>query len=138
MLDMTILPLKGLPDIPFGSREKAVVSILGSPIDSFPIEEGGFCYRYVDHGIAFFFSEDNPAVLESIEVTNNSRSKLWGQSIFPSSEKKIRDLLCLHTESVIEEERSGDSLTMFIVDHWIHLFFEKGDLQDVHWSVGVS
>lgn len=138
MPEWEILPLRGLPSIPFGCSEQHVISILGKPTDRLPVEESGFYLSYNDNDIAFFFSEDDPPALEDIEVSRQDHVKLWGHDLFPSNEKAIRKLIENNSPTDIREERDEEDLLLVSEDQLIYFFFEGGVLQEVLWSAAAE
>ena len=138
MPEWEILPLQGLPSIPFGCSEQHVISILGKPTNRLPVEESGFYLSYSDNDIAFFFSEDDLPILEDIEVSIQGCVKLWGHDLIPSNEETIRKLIRKNSPTDIREERNEDDLLIVAEDQLLYFFFEGGVLQEVLWSAAAE
>ncbi len=142
MIDLNVLPLKGLGNITFGMTMESMTGILGKPAQVEPlVDDDDFnttVLNYNDQGLSIFFEGAEAPMLSCIE-SDNKNCMLFGERAFDLSKQ---DLVALMKKNGFEDldtsdEEWGEQRISF-EDGLIDFYYANDKLTTINWGVLVT
>ena len=143
MKDLTIMPLKGYGEIPFGMSLDETVKLLGMPEfyeELSDMEETGnrsIYYEYENLQTNIYFEGITKSVVACFE-TENQEATLYEKPVFDLTKEEIIDLMKKQGFKELEEETEDDELRVSFEDALIDFFFDEDGLTAISWGVLVD
>ena len=139
MIQIKIIPLKGIEGLEFGASVDQTIDLFGEPDEKEKIKDDiseaeSLVYHYWEKGFSIFFNQEAKLKLTCFEVDAED-TLLWGELIFNMKESEIIDLFRKNGFSLSESENHewGEKRLSFD-EALMDLYFENGSLVSVNFG----
>ena len=138
--NLSIEPMKGYGDLPFGMSIDDAIKKLGDPSlqeELEPLDEDGnrtVVLEYEESKLSIYFEGVTKTVIESFS-TENPESILFGEKIFGMDKKGIVDFMKKKGYKEYEEDEEEGELCLSYEDLMLDFYFDDDQLIDVLWGV---
>lgn len=142
MKDLTIKPLNGYGELPFGMSLDELINCLGKPdfqeeLPSLDDDNRLISFGYDEFGLEIYLEGVTNTVISSF-ITYNEDSVLYGEKVFELDKKGVKELMKKNGNAEYCEERDENGDCLIYDDLRLDFYFEDDELVEIVWAVTVD